>query len=66
MESDFIADEMITSSEGPQKAHKGRLNHNSNWAASGSIVEPWLQVDFVRIAIVLGVSTQGNAYYNDI
>jgi hypothetical protein len=63
MESDFIADDLITSTKEAgslQSGYHGRLNHDSRWGAHSTILEPWLQVDFIMITIVLGVSTQGN------
>jgi hypothetical protein len=66
MESEFIADKMITSSghvNVPQKASNARLNHEKNWGV-GNDGNNWLQVDFIMITAVVRVSTQGNGNYD--
>ena len=57
MESKFIRDEMVTSSGNDGNPANGRLNHGSFWSTKDK--GPWLQVDFIMIAIVIGISTQG-------
>ncbi len=63
----FIADDMITGSgyvDDLQKPMHGRLKHRSNWGIAIGFELSWLQVDFIMITIVLGVSTQGNGNNN--
>ena len=59
MESNFIADEMITCSDQDPTCSKARLMQSGRWY-SRTPTDSWLQVDFIMITIVLGISTQGN------
>ncbi|XP_028399312.1 venom prothrombin activator pseutarin-C non-catalytic subunit-like [Dendronephthya gigantea] len=57
MESGLISDEMITSSGLAGNPSGARLNHDTFWMSTDT--KAWLQVDFIMITIVMGVSTQG-------
>ncbi|XP_028411992.1 lactadherin-like [Dendronephthya gigantea] len=73
MEDGGILDSQITASSNWNNNHRGangRLNFTPHsgrtgaWSALSNDINQWLQVNFQRLALIAGISTQGRSDYN--